>query len=359
MGRHGAGTPAVFLRATRRRFIGAVTSGLGLLLAGGRSTSGAAQDASPSPCAATTTDEAIAVAQAYVDAFNAGDADALGAVLAADYRHHGALVQDQDRAVHIERLGVNRAAFPDGTYTIEDMTANGDLVAVRTVFTGTLQGPYAGVEPAGQPVTVRIVHMHRVTCGQIVETWNSGDGLGLLRQIGALPGGPAPRTPEHEAATPIATPNPECPPGTPEEHAEIGRRWTEALAQQDLTLLDDFVSEDLVHHSGIFVDSIGREALKDNFRDLFAAFPDITFTADVIVADEDGAVVRWTGIGTNDGPFQGAEPTGLPVTFTGINSYRIDCGTIIEGWSDADSLWLLLQLGLIEEPYPGPATPAA
>ena len=351
------GTPAVFSRPTRRRFIGAVTSSLGFLVASNRPGRIVAQDASPGACPATTTDDVIAVAQTYFDAFNTGDANALGAVLADDYRHHGALVQDQDRALHLERLAVNRAAFPDGTYTIQNITANGDLVAVRHIFTGTLQGPYAGVEPAGQSVEVRGVHIHRVTCGQIVETWNSGDGLGLLRQIGALPEGPAPRTPPQDAAMLSASPATDCPPGTPEEHAEIGRRWTEALAEQDLDLLDGFVAGDLVHHSGLYVDSIGREALKENFRDLFAAFPDITFTADVIVADADGAVVRWTGIGTNDGPFQGNEPTGISVTFTGINSYRIACGLIVEGWSDTDSLGLLQQLGLVEMVYPGPATP--
>ena len=131
----------------------------------------------------------IAVAEAYFAAFNAGDADALGALLAPDYRHQGALVAKQDREIHINRLRTNRTAFPDGHYDLQDVFAEGDLVVVRHVFTGTLQGPYAGVEPQGQPVAVRGVHIHRVACGQIVETWNSGDGLGLLRQIGALPGG--------------------------------------------------------------------------------------------------------------------------------------------------------------------------
>jgi predicted ester cyclase len=79
----------------------------------------------------------------------------------------------------------------------------------------------------------------------------------------------------------------------------------------------------------------------------------------VVVADEDGAVVRWTGIGTNDGSFGGQEPTGIPVTFTGINSYRIACGIIVEGWSDTDSLALLRQLGFVGEINPGPATPVS
>lgn len=346
-------------RPTRRRLLGAATSGLSVLLLGPHASSVVAQDATPTPCSETSTEESIAIAQAYFDAFNAGDIDAIGALLADNYQHRGALVSTQDRASHLDRIAVNLAAFPDADYSIEDITANGDLVAVRSVFRGTLQGPYAGVEPEGQPVAVRAVHIHRIACGQIVETWNSGDGLGLLRQIGALPGGPAAKTPEHQAATPIATPSAECMAGNPEENAEVARRWTEALAVQDLDLLDEFVSEDLVHHSGFYVDSIGREALKDNFRDLFSAFPDVTFTVDVVVADEEGAVVRWTGSGTNDGSFQGQEPTGLPVTFTGINSYRIACGIIIEGWSDTDSLQLLQQLGFVGDIYPGPATPVS
>jgi predicted ester cyclase len=107
----------------------------------------------------------MAVAEAYFAAFNTGDADALGALLAPDYRHHGALVAEQDRELHQERLRTNRTAFPDGRYELADIFAQGDLVAVRHNFTGTLQGPYAGVEPSGQPVAVRGVHIHRVACG--------------------------------------------------------------------------------------------------------------------------------------------------------------------------------------------------
>jgi steroid delta-isomerase-like uncharacterized protein len=344
---------------TRRVLIRSAAGGLSLLGVA-RMPSGMALAQASTPCPETTTEEAIAVAEAYFDAFNSGDADALGTLLAPDYQHHGALVTSQDRALLQERLRINRAAFPDGHYEVRDIIANGDLVAIRNVFTGTLQGPYAGVEPAGQPVAVRAVHIHRIACGQIVETWNSGDGLGLLRQIGALPApGPSPRTPLDQIATPVVAAG-DCPPDTAEANADIGRRWTvDALDAHNLDLLDEFVAEDLIHHAGIFVDEIGRDALKEDLEALIAAFPDIRFTADVIVADEDGAAVRWTGRGTNDGPFQGLEPTGLPVEFTGINVYHIVCGQIVEGWSEPDSLGLLRQLGLVPEVYPGPATPTS
>jgi len=287
------------------------------------------------------------VAEAYFDAFNAGDADALGDLLAGDYTHHGAVVSQQDREVHKERLLTNRAAFPDGHYDIQEVFANGDLVVARWVFTGTLQAPYAGVEPNGQQVAVRGVHIHRVACGKIAETWNNGDGLGLLRQIGALPAGAAARTPQH-ASTPAASPEASCPPGIAEENAEIARRWTEeALDTHSLDVLDEFVAEDIVHHAGLYRDEIGRDALKEDLAALIAAFPDIRLTADVVVAADNQAAVRWTGRGTNDGEFQAQPPTGKRVEFSGTNVYRIACGEMVEGWSEPDSLGLLQQLGIV------------
>lgn len=347
-------------KETRRRFMQLVTAGAGALVAA-RLPLSATRAQESTPCPPTTTDESIAIAEAYFDAFNTGDPDALGELLAEDYTHHGALVNEQDKAIHQERLVTNRTAFPDSVYELQDTIANGDLVATRWVFTGTLQGPYAGVEPAGQPVTIRGVHIHRIACGQIVETWNNGDGLGLLRQIGALPSpGQSPRTALDAATTPAPASPEACPPDTAEANAEIGRRWTEeVLDSHNLDLYDDFVAEDIIHHAGIFVDEIGRDQLKADLQALIDAFPDVRFTADVIVADEDGAAVRWTGIGTNDGPFQGLEPTGLPVVFTGINVYRIVCGQIVEGWSEPDSLGLLRQLEIVPEIYPGPATPTS
>ena len=345
---------------SRRRLARAAGGGLAALLAA-QLLSSAAWAQESTPCPATTEAEAEAIAEAYFAAFNAGDADALGAQLAPDYRHHGALVTEQDRSLHQERLRTNREAFPDSQYELADVFAQDDLVAIRHIFTGTLQGPYAGVEPAGQPIAVRGVHIHRVACDQIVETWNSGDALGLLRQIGALPSpGPSPRTPLQEAATPaVASPTSgTCPAGTADENAAIGRRWTEdALDGRNLDLLDEFVAQDLVHHAGLFVDEIGRATLKEDLAALLEAFPNVRFSADVVVATDDRAAVRWTGRGTHGGEFQGLAPTGLPVVFTGINVYRIECGQIVEGWREPDALGLLRQLGVVPEITPAAATP--
>jgi hypothetical protein len=81
-----------FHRRTRRALLGAAGSLVAVLATRFPVSRVLAQDGSP--CPATTVEEAEAVAKAYFAAFNAGDADALGALLAPDYRHHGALVTD-------------------------------------------------------------------------------------------------------------------------------------------------------------------------------------------------------------------------------------------------------------------------
>src|SRR5215212_6378467 len=105
---------------SRRKVLRAIAAGLPLAAVGYQFPVRAQDDAaSATPCAPTTPEEAIALAEAYFDAFNAGDAHALDDLLADDYTHHGAVVSQQDREEHKERLLTNRAAFPDGHYDVQ------------------------------------------------------------------------------------------------------------------------------------------------------------------------------------------------------------------------------------------------
>ena len=87
-----------------------------------------------------------------------------------------------------------RAAFPTGRWEIEDIVAEGDLIAARASFTGTHQGEFLGVPPTGRQVTVSAIHICRLADGKIVERWVNSDELGMLRQLGAI------ATPEQVAA---------------------------------------------------------------------------------------------------------------------------------------------------------------
>jgi predicted ester cyclase len=81
-----------------------------------------------------------------------------------------------------------RAAFPDFRATILDQVAEGDKVVTRKVFHGTHLGPFQGIPPTGREVEIHLIDIIRMEEGQIVEHWNCVDRLGLLAQLGVLPG---------------------------------------------------------------------------------------------------------------------------------------------------------------------------
>jgi steroid delta-isomerase-like uncharacterized protein len=167
--------------------------------------------------------------------------------------------------------------------------------------------------------------------------------------------GPSPAV-RAQDATPSASPAAGCQSTTAAENAATARRWyDEALNQGHLDVLDEFVAPDLVHDAGVFPGLEDRDALKQALAALLTAFPDIQFSVDAVVAGDDLVAIRWTGRGTHNGPFRGIDPTGQPVTFTGINIFRFACGRIVQGWSEADGVGILQQINAL----PTPATPAA
>jgi steroid delta-isomerase-like uncharacterized protein len=81
-----------------------------------------------------------------------------------------------------------------------------------------------------------------------------------------------------------------------------------------------------------------------------AAFPDLHFTVEDVIAVGDQVVVRWTSRGTHLGDLLGIPPTGKVATATGITILRVTDGKLAELWQDWDRLGLLQQLGAIPAP---------
>ena len=81
-----------------------------------------------------------------------------------------------------------RAGFPDVQLTIHDQIAEADKVVTRATLTGTHKGEFEGVAPTGNSMTFGLIFIHRLEGGKVAERWNQGDILGLMQQIGAIPG---------------------------------------------------------------------------------------------------------------------------------------------------------------------------
>ncbi|HET7095583.1 MAG TPA: ester cyclase family protein, partial [Thermomicrobiales bacterium] len=205
-----------------------------------------------------------------------------------------------------------------------------------------------GVAPTGKPVTWTGSNIFRIVCGKIVESWGAADHVTLLQKLGALGGSAtaAMASPMAEASPMAAASPAACAPMSRDDEVAIARRWTEdVLNNHNLDALDQMVASDAVHHGAVFVDEHGPEEVKAALGALLAAFPDFQFSVDLVVAKDDMVAIRWTGRGTQQAPFMGVPTTNRPVEFAGINMYRFACGQIVEGWSEADGLGLLQQLG--------------
>ena len=82
-----------------------------------------------------------------------------------------------------------RDAFPDiSLKSIEPMLTDGDLEAAQSVLTGTHEGELMGVAATGKTVEINSIDIIRVEDGKVAEHWGITDTMGLMQQLGAIPG---------------------------------------------------------------------------------------------------------------------------------------------------------------------------
>ena len=75
------------------------------------------------------------------------------------------------------------AAFPDVQLTIEDLIAEGDLVAERWTMRGTQQGEFMGMPATNNQLTLTGIDIYRYSGGKRVEAWGHADVAGMMKQL--------------------------------------------------------------------------------------------------------------------------------------------------------------------------------
>jgi steroid delta-isomerase-like uncharacterized protein len=79
------------------------------------------------------------------------------------------------------------AAMPDIRYKVEDIVADGDIIAIRASFTGTNTGPLRGMPPTGRKVSMREAFFFRWEGDKVVEEWSFINYMALMQQLGLAP----------------------------------------------------------------------------------------------------------------------------------------------------------------------------
>jgi steroid delta-isomerase-like uncharacterized protein len=135
----------------------------------------------------------------------------------------------------------------------------------------------------------------------------------------------------------------------PERNNELVQQAVEEVWNKgNYGTLDQLVANDIIIHSSTPGEEIhGQDGIKQFYTALRAAFPDIHFTIEDQIADDDKVVTRWSAIATHLGPFQGIPPTGRQVHLSGIDIDHIANGRVTECWPVMDELGLLQQLGVM------------
>jgi steroid delta-isomerase-like uncharacterized protein len=85
-------------------------------------------------------------------------------------------------------LRAMRTGFPDIVFAIEEQVSEGDKVASRFTWTGTHRGPFLDIPATGKAVRVWGVVIDRLVDGRIKETRILMDTMGMMMQLGVVPG---------------------------------------------------------------------------------------------------------------------------------------------------------------------------
>jgi steroid delta-isomerase-like uncharacterized protein len=139
--------------------------------------------------------------RALFEAFNRGDLGRVAELVGPEYV--GAQGEKGPAGFNAVVIGL-RTAFPDLRYTLDDVIAEGDQVAVRWHWTGTHEAPFRAFPATGKSVSNTGAGIFHLRAGKIVAATLETDRLGFLEQLGAVPEGvgrgPKPNPPAAGAA---------------------------------------------------------------------------------------------------------------------------------------------------------------
>jgi steroid delta-isomerase-like uncharacterized protein len=138
-----------------------------------------------------------------------------------------------------------------------------------------------------------------------------------------------------------------------EENKNIAKNAVEAINTGDFFLLEGLTAADGIDHAVPPNMPPTRDSAIQFLSMFRAAFPDLHYTLEDVIAEGDRVVQRTIASGTMKGEFLGMPATGKSAAWTEIHIVRVKDGKIVEHWASVDQLGMFQQLGLA--PMPGQA----
>jgi steroid delta-isomerase-like uncharacterized protein len=128
--------------------------------------------------------------------------------------------------------------------------------------------------------------------------------------------------------------------------ALVRRFYDEVVNAGELKLLDELCAPEFIEHEELPNLTPDRRGVRD-FLELFRrAFPDLTFTIERLVAEDDLVAAYLTMRGTHKEEFLGIQPTGRKISVRSFDLLRVDDGKLVEHWGITDTMAMMQQLGV-------------
>lgn len=144
---------------------------------------------------------------------------------------------------------------------------------------------------------------------------------------------------------------------------EVAERAFEAYNSGDVEAFMEFYADDAVlSFPGVPEGTIrGRDAIRQNWADQRAAFPDGHITTEVLVVEGDTVADEFTYTGTSTGPIAMPDGSTMPATgrrieMKGMQLLQLRDGRVIRHDLFLDSAVMMAQMGLAQPPFASAAS---
>ena len=133
---------------------------------------------------------------------------------------------------------------------------------------------------------------------------------------------------------------------TTEANKRLMRRFMEFINSGTEALAGELISPEAIFHvPGSPKPMRGPSGYLAVLGMMRGGFPDIKWTLEEMIAEDDRIAARFTMRGTHQGPVFGVAPTGNTIRVQAMNFYRFSNGQIIEEYGQPDLLGLMQQIG--------------
>jgi len=138
--------------------------------------------------AAKLAEENRATVMKFIERVNKADLTVVDELFDPAFVDHEAMPGVPPTRDGLKQLfGMFLRAFPDMKITVTHLVAEGDLVVIHHLSTGTNKGEFMGMPATGKTVKYNEMHLVRFANGKVVEHWGVEDSLTMMQQLGVVP----------------------------------------------------------------------------------------------------------------------------------------------------------------------------